>query len=179
MSLDVDVPRGTCDPVRVALGEIGNGEEPPRSNAGPHVAKYLGAEYKPGREWCAGFVAWCLEHAGFMAPMQGSARRGARALVRWVAEHGEWTCTPQMTKSIAPSVVAFDIRPGDVICWKRSRLVPWMAHVGMVTGYHADTGRIAVVEGNVRGKVRHTVLSAREWPQRMRGLYGIARPRAA
>lgn len=174
--------------LEIARAEVGNGEYPPGSNAGEHVDKYLGAEYKPGREWCAGFVSWCLETAGFRAPMQGRARRGARALVRWVGGNGYWIATPAQAKTLR-ELPGIPLRkdpygitmgyplPGDVICWKRSRL-GWQCHVALVADYDPATGRMAVIEGNVGGKVRRTVLEAHEWPRRMRGLYGIARPRS-
>jgi hypothetical protein len=162
--------------VRVALAEIGNGEDPPGTNAGPDIKRYLGREYRPGRNWCAGFGAYCLAKAGFVAPVQGRAKRGAKPFVRYVAETGEWVVHSSMALSARKhSFIALSIQPGDIICWNRSKLITWKGHVAVVEAVDPTTGIMTVVDPNVGSKVERTELKPAEWLHRQAGLYGVAR----
>jgi len=133
------------------------------------IATYLGPEYKPGRAWCAGFVAWCLMSAGYEAPYAGPARRGARALVKWLAADSGWLVAPGTRK---PDLSV--IRPGDVVCWRRVR-IGWQCHVAVVIA--CDDKTITVMGGNEGGRVRGRRLSRDKFCQHLRGLYGVVRPR--
>lgn len=71
-----------------------------------------------------------LERAGLPAPVPGDrARRGARALVQWVAEQGQWVIVPARAAKLVKAGslaqwagAAREIRPGDIITWRASRI---------------------------------------------------------
>jgi hypothetical protein len=137
----------------------------------------------PGSDWCAYWVSSVLERAGLPVPAPGErARRGARALVQWVAEHGEWVIDPtraaKLVKvgSLAKWIgAASEIRPGDVIAWRASRIPgDWRGHVALVVGVHQST--LELVGGNESGQVRYTHQDVTAWPQRRPGgMEGIGR----
>lgn len=132
------------------------------------IARYLGPEYKPGYNWCAGFAAWCMAAAGLDAPAAGAPRRGARALVKWLAERNGWIVAPGTKADLRA------VRPGDVACWRRVR-IGWRCHVAIVVA--VDERSISVVGGNERGRVNASTLFHNDFRTRLHGLYGVARPR--
>lgn len=130
--------------------------------------------------WCAAFVASALEAGGVKVPRNGAPRRGAQALTRWVAEHGSWRIDPDLAvTSKATGPVDWrawkSIMPGDVICWRRG-VLGWQGHVALVLRV-LDDGSIEIAEGNVDGgQLVIRALAPDEWPTRLKGLYGVARP---
>ncbi|MGE4214438.1 MAG: CHAP domain-containing protein [Anaerotignaceae bacterium] len=82
-------------------------------------------------EWCACFVSWCLNQAGYSEPkFAGCASQG----VPWFQSHGQWAKGNYM-----------DLAPGDVIFfdWEGDGSAD---HVGIVIG--TDGTRVYTVEGN-------------------------------
>ncbi|MDD3393424.1 MAG: CHAP domain-containing protein [Anaerotignum sp.] len=82
-------------------------------------------------EWCACFVSWCLNQAGYSEPrFAGCASQG----VPWFQSHGQWAKGNYT-----------DLAPGDVIFfdWEGDGSAD---HVGIVIG--TDGTRVYTVEGN-------------------------------
>jgi hypothetical protein len=157
--------------IEIALGDVGRTDAETFRAGGP------------GSDWCAYWVSSVLERAGLPAPAPGDrARRGARALVQWVAEYGELVIDPTRAAKLVKAGslaqwdgVAREIRPGDVIAWRASRIPgDWRGHVALVVGVHQST--IEFVGGNESGQVRHSHHDVTTWPRRrIGGLEGIAR----
>ena len=81
-------------------------------------------------EWCACFVSWCINQAGYSEPrFAACASQG----VPWFKEHGQWAAGNYT-----------DVAPGDVIFFD------WDGggsdHVGLVIG--TDGTNVYTVEGN-------------------------------
>ena len=138
-----------------------------------------------GGNWCAYWLSSVLERAGLPMPLPFErARRGARALTRWVAKRGRWVMAPDEARALVQRNEWRDwlacvekIQPGDVIAW-RATLDPldWRGHVAMVEAVDRERGSITTIGGNERGAVRHMEWTLDEWPWRRRGgLYGLAR----
>ena len=66
----------------IAAGEIGQKEDPPRSNRGPRVDQYIRAGHldpaKGSYAWCACFGAWCITQAALDLGIQPLYRISAR-----------------------------------------------------------------------------------------------------
>ncbi len=138
-----------------------------------------------GGNWCAYWLSSVLERAGLPTPKPNErARRGARALTRWVAKNGRWVIAPDDAKALTRRnerrdwlACAEKIQPGDIIAW-RATLDPldWRGHVAMVEAVDRKRGSITTIGGNERGAVRNTEWPLDEWPWRRRGgLYCVAR----
>ena len=163
------LPVENPDLVQIALGDIGRTDAETFRAGGP------------GRDWCAYWLSSVLERAGLPAPEPGSrARRGARALVRWIADQGEWVIDPkraaELRRSDAWAEAAKLLQPGDVIAWRASLMpIDWRGHVALIVSAHSD-GSIETIGGNESGAVRHARLSVEQWPWRRPGeLYAVAR----
>lgn len=107
-------------------------------NAGPEVDRYLAtAGAASGNPWCAAFVTWSLEQAGFELPGSGWA-----AVANWVGaaqagEHG------------LQLVNAADARPGDIVAydWGGGGDFGSDGHIGFLESPIED-GRFVAIEGN-------------------------------
>lgn len=82
-------------------------------------------------EWCACFVSWCLNQAGYSEPKFASCNSQG---VPWFRDHGQWANGKYK-----------DLAPGDVIFfdWEGDGSAD---HVGIVIG--TDGERVYTVEGN-------------------------------
>ena len=101
-------------------------------------------------EWCACFVSWCLNQAGYSEPkFAGCASQG----VPWFQSHGQWANGNYK-----------DLAPGDVIFfdWEGDGSAD---HVGIVIG--TDGTRVYTVEGN-SGNACHI----RDYPINSNVIYG-------
>ncbi len=137
------------------------------------IRRYMGPEWSPRVNWCAGFVAWCLLTAGYAAPAAGAPRRGSRALAKWLAAESGWVIAPPARN---PDLSV--LRPGDVVCWRRVRL-GWQCHVAIIEDVRVMAPRgpvVIVIAGNESGQVRRSWLSYGSFKGRLHGLYGVARP---
>ena len=133
--------------LKIAAGELGQGETPKGSN----ITKY-GAWYPmQGSAWCAMFVSWCAHMAGIptsVVPKHAYTPTGAK----WFYDRGRWGTKPK-----AGALVYFNwYGPTYQGRWKG------ICHVGIVEKVEAD-GSIITIEGNVGDKV-----------QRLRRRTGIA-----
>lgn len=82
-------------------------------------------------EWCACFVSWCINQAGYSEPRFSGCTSGGMA---WFQSHGQWA-----TRGYS------DLAPGDLIFfdWDNSGDAD---HVGIVIG--TDGTKVYTVEGN-------------------------------
>lgn len=127
--------------VEVALEELDRGvrEEPPGSNRGPLVDRYLPSWTltNPGPAWCAFFACWVLRQALGKIPT-GSVRGGVHALKKDAENRGLYR-----------EKGAYDPAPGDVFVMDMGR---GTGHVGFVIGYSGEL--IETIEGNSGDRVR-------------------------
>lgn len=113
---------GNMDAVNIALSQVGNvGGQPYWSWYG----------FNSRVEWCACFVSWCINQAGYSEPRFAGCTSGGMG---WFSSHGQWA-----DRNYA------DIAPGDLIFfdWDSSGDAD---HVGMVIGM--DSTHVYTVEGN-------------------------------
>ncbi len=82
-------------------------------------------------DWCAAFVSWCYNQAGYTEPRFSSCTYGGRA---WFQAHGQWAARGYA-----------HIAPGDAIFFDWD-LSGDCDHVGIVIG--TDGSRVYTVEGN-------------------------------
>ncbi len=82
-------------------------------------------------EWCACFVSWCLNQAGYSEPRFAACQSQG---IPWFKSHGQWASGNY--KDLAPSDVIFFDWEGDGSS----------DHVGIVIG--TDGQRVYTVEGN-------------------------------
>lgn len=146
-----------------------------------------------GTNWCMYYVSSLLERCGLEAPgPKEPARRGAKAGLHWIAEHGQWVCDPARAKQLMASATVDDwrelaeqLRLGDVVAWRASLLrADWRGHIAIVERVTLHTGPMPLVhgiggnEGPRPGEVRQSVQTIRQWAhKRPGGLLGIARYR--
>lgn len=113
--------------VDIAVAELHNKEI--GDNSGPAVRKYQAATVEaPGRwPWCAAFVAWCIQQAGYP---DGQRFKSALAydLETWGLQQNGVLLTEYNTA-----------QPGDLVTYDFS-------HCGIVEFDRGD--QIAVIEGN-------------------------------
>lgn len=140
--------------------------------------------------WCAYGMSRLLERCGFRAPDPGtSARRGARALVRWLGEDGGRRVYRETSRSWCETESQalhplWLMRPGDVIAWWADpERKDWRGHVALYVGPGAsDPAKHGLVGANERlpdGSTgwRYSEVTTRELVfRRPGGIYGIARP---
>jgi hypothetical protein len=120
----------------MAKTQVGVRENPPGSNNGTQVRRYLksvGINFPAA--WCLAFVHWCYETLGITLPGGGLVQ----ALETWAASVGELVKRP---------------RKGDLICydWNADN---WYDHVGIVERVLAlrwrgnrFAGWVQTIEGN-------------------------------
>lgn len=122
--------------VRVAIAELGNGEEG-GDDLGKHVQKYRDAAGKgiPVGAWCACFASYCIktayEKVNNIAAPQSIRDAGALNLFRKLCAAGKKVTLPA---------------PGDIMAWTRGAPESGFGHVGIVEKY--ENGIVHTVEGN-------------------------------
>jgi hypothetical protein len=148
------VPRNTnAAALRFAQTELKHGvHETGGANSGPKVSQYLkNAGIGGPAPWCAAFVKWCLNKAGFTFPS------------------GAWaSCQTYINEAAKPHGVMFkvshaDAHPGDLIVFGGE-------HIAMVESSH--NGVITYVGGNQSDAITRKSISSAG------GSYTIVRPRA-
>ncbi len=121
---------GSSQIVRVAEGQIGQGEHPEGSNC---------TIYGPCEEWCSLFAAWVWQHAGVALPGSTALYGYSGSLYTWAREHGGKTLPPTARPA-----------PGDAVFYGAGPSES--AHVGIVAQVLPD-GEIVTVDGNYDGRV--------------------------
>jgi len=124
--------------VLIALGEIGVREDPPYSNRGQDVERYLscvglGPEYP----WCAAFVYACFDGASKQLGRVNPLVRTASSMNHWSKSQGQKIKIDEAMRY--PHLIV----PGTIFFIRRKN---WSGHTGIVTGYY--NGIISTIEGN-------------------------------
>jgi len=110
-----------------------------------------------GNQWCAAFVSWVYNQAGYKVPFI----EGSRRLFEWFRDNKHQTFPD-------PRLAA----PGDIVVWKRSK--DYQGHVGIVIANDGKT--ITTLEGNSsRNCVKRRRYSYYKILNNHAGLYGFAR----
>lgn len=129
--------------LRIAINEIGNGEDPAMGNNRSERIYYYrktdGTErpWNGNGPWCAAFVSSCFVRAaidvGKALPFTTS--RGAKALTESVRDAGRRCTYPEV---------------GALICWHRSRLgaASRKGHVAVIAEVDKATDSIVTIDGN-------------------------------
>jgi hypothetical protein len=117
--------------LKIARGFVGVKEDL-GNNRGHWVNRFLlSAKSKPGNQWCAAFVAFCLDSARVKSLLTRSAL--ARSYVR--------PNSVKATRVISENMV---IPPGSILIWRRGNTM--FGHVGFVVEWRGKSG--TTVEGN-------------------------------
>ena len=113
---------GNQSVVDIALSQVGN------VNGYPYWSWY---GFNGRVPWCACFVSWCINKAGYLEPKFAHVIYGG---ISWFSAHGQWGSRGYP-----------DIAPGDLIFfdWENNGETD---HVGMVIG--KDSTNVYTVEGN-------------------------------
>lgn len=110
--------------VEVALKEIGTKASP------PDCVKYnLNGKCQ---KWCAAFVSYVYQHAGYKLPTIYSAQ----ALLDYMHEN-QWAASRPKSS---------DIRPGDMVFFPRQKEADIAGHVGIVKMVNGN--KVITIEGN-------------------------------
>lgn len=117
--------------LKIARGFVGVKEDL-GNNKGHWVNRFLlSAKSRPGNQWCAAFVAFCLDSARVKSLAVRSAL--ARSYVR--------PNSVKATRVIAENMV---IPPGSILVWRRGNTL--FGHVGFVVEWKGKSG--TTIEGN-------------------------------
>lgn len=135
MLLQISLPRlyasERLNTLKIAEGFIGVKEEW-GSNKGYWVNRFLlNVKSKPGNQWCAAFVSFCLDSAQVKSLQTRSAL--ARSFVR-----------PNSVKATKVINENIDIPAGSIIIWRRGTTM--FGHVGIVKRWKGKQG--ITIEGN-------------------------------
>ena len=131
--------------MKIAIKEIGVAEEPPGSNSGPMVNKYLsGVGLEPGFAWCAAFVYWCFGEAAAKLNRVNPVTKTAGCLDHWRKTRGYKIASKGAVDN--PAL----IEPGCIFIMSRGG---GFGHTGIVKS--VKDGYINTIEGNT-----NTYLSA-------------------
>ena len=124
--------------LEIASKEIGVVEEPPGSNSGPEVNKYLSSVgLDPGYAWCAGFVFYCFREASAKLNRVNPVTKTAGCIDHWRRTLGY--------KIAAKGAIANPamIEPGSIFIMSRGG---GYGHTGIVKS--VNDGYINTIEGN-------------------------------
>lgn len=133
----------------IATSQIGVLEQPPGSNSGPQVDRYLArVGVKPGvgpaanRAWCAAFAYWCFDTAAQSLNIANPLSRTGGVLKHWAMAK-----TNPAAKLYRKSQMTVDparIKPGFIFIYDFGR---GLGHTGIVE--RVETGRLITIEGNI------------------------------
>jgi hypothetical protein len=124
--------------LEIASKEIGVVEDPPGSNSGPVVNKYLSSVgLEPGYAWCAGYVFWCFGEAAAKLNRVNPVVKTAGCIDHWRRTLGY--------KIAAKGAIANPalIEPGSIFIMSRGG---GQGHTGIVKS--VNDGYINTIEGN-------------------------------
>ena len=130
--------------IDVAKAEVGYFEKATEQNLDSKTANVGSANFTKygywfgynGVPWCAIFVSWVFNQAGYkqLAPKYSSCYAGAEWFKKYATFH---------------TAKGYEPKPGDVIFFSSSTYPNGGAHTGIVTAY--DNGVVRTVEGNTGG----------------------------
>lgn len=140
-TIDAPLSRLLQTTLAVAASQIGVMEDPPGSNKGPEVDKYLkSVGLGPGYAWCAAFVYWVFEKAATTLEVINPVIQTASVLAHW-NQAGRKGITRLLPNEMQEDFSL--ITPGliFVISLKGND-----GHTGIVEGFRDD--RLITIEGN-------------------------------
>lgn len=124
--------------IEIAASQIGVMEDPPGSNRGPQVEKYLAsAGCSPGDPWCASFLFWCFNNASKSLGIKNPMLRTGSCIYHWENTTGKKISGTECTNN--PALV----RPGFIFIMDHGS---GKGHTGIVRSV-AD-GYLNSIEGN-------------------------------
>lgn len=124
--------------MEIAASQIGVMEDPPGSNRGPQVEKYLAsAGCSPGDPWCASFLYWCFSEAAKSLGIKNPMVRTGSCIYLWENTTGRKISGTQCTDN--PSLV----RPGFIFIMDHGS---GKGHTGIVRS--VEDGYFNSIEGN-------------------------------
>lgn len=133
----------------VATSQIGVLEQPPGSNSGPQVDRYLSSVgVKPGvgpaanRAWCAAFAYWCFNTAAQSLGLGNPVVKTGGVLKHWA----EAKANPAATLHRKGQAMAdlSRIKPGFIFIYDFGK---GLGHTGIVE--RMEAGRLITIEGNI------------------------------
>jgi hypothetical protein len=151
----------------VAQHGEGNSWETTGSNRGPMVDVIQEANDSSGQEWCGMFIGDSYEKAGIRKEILErlvfwsgyrlhlfltSGRHMEGAFGAWWQSHQTTQLGGGTGDQRKEKLDAFDPQPGDIALFRSD-----YSHVGMVTSYDSDSGRLEIIEGNRGNRVQATV----------------------
>lgn len=126
------------------------------------ASKYMGLNEADGsykmftngrtEAWCADFVTYVLNEFADSKGLKVKDGFGSPAVADlrdWAINHNVYNDITQMTSSEKQQFMLDEIKPGDIIIWKRNGL----SHTGFVKCVN-DDGTFETVEGNTKDAVR-------------------------
>ena len=124
--------------IEIAASQIGVLEDPPGSNRGTQVEKYLAsAGCLPGDPWCASFVYWCFNEAAKSLAIKNPLPKTGSCMNHWNTTKGKKIlCQNTMNNSSL-------VHPGYIFIIDHGN---GLGHTGIVQSV-AD-GYIGTIEGN-------------------------------
>ncbi len=124
-----------------AEAKIGVREEPPGSNAGPEVEKFLASVgLGKGNPWCAAFVYWCVDQAARKQGVSNPLPKTGSVMDMWNrAQAARLRCLRAAEAQAKPSLVT----SGMVFIMSFDG---GKGHTGFVKGFAG--GNLATIEGN-------------------------------
>ncbi len=124
--------------IQIARSQVGVMEDPPGSNRGAEVNKYLhSVDCPPGSYWCAGFVYWCFKEAARNLNRENPLYKTGGCLMHWNNSQGKKIRGAEAANN--PSLV----KPGQVFIIDHGS---GMGHTGIIE--KAEGGFIHTIEGN-------------------------------
>lgn len=108
-------------------------------------AIFTGEKYKSSA-WCAFFVTYVMKQAFGNSLPQGFGSASVQTLMNWGISKGRFLNTANMSSSARASAIKSQVKPGDIIIFKRNG----RSHTGIVTSIGAN-GQISTIEGNTWG----------------------------
>ena len=124
--------------VKVATSQIGIMEDPPGSNKGPVVDKYLASVgLPPGLFWCAAFVYWCFDKAAVKNGRANPLVKTGHVMTHWNKTKGKKILTAEAVDK--PSL----IKPGHIFMMNTGGS---SGHTGIIE--KVEGGFVHTIEGN-------------------------------
>src|SRR5438552_610371 len=86
--------------LQIAIGQIGQSEQPLGSNSGPMINEYLrAAGLNPGYAWCQAFMYWCYQKAAVELGITNPT-------IRTAGVKDCWSRTPAKLKILTAHILA-------------------------------------------------------------------------
>ncbi|MEP0813321.1 MAG: hypothetical protein HRF49_01470 [bacterium] len=168
--------RGTLE---VARGFVGVREEPPGSNWGKEIERFLASTgIRTPAPWCAAFVYFCVKSAATELRVENpfakiKLKAYTPAWLEWADAHGE-KLTGGKAAALSPAEFAREIPPGTIFLLYYPKLKR-VGHIGFIAGAPDESGYIPTIEGNTDLRGSRTGGGVILRTRRLRGIYRLVR----